>query len=150
MAFTYQTIIKAAPEAVLDALTNPAMTQQYYYGFSIEGDWREGGRYAYTAGGNVCIEGTVTELVPGKKIAMTFKGLWDPKVAEDPESTVSYELAQEGENTYLKLTHDGLPEGSYSAQALPKGWANILSGLKTLLETGSPLVVDMQATMRNL
>ena len=149
MNFIYQTIIKSPVDDVVDALINPEKTKQYYYGFAIEGEWKEGGKYAYTMNGAVCIEGVVTELVPGKKISMTFNGKWIPDVAAHPETTVDYEMWEEGENTYLKLTHSGLEEGSYAAGALPKGWVNIISGMKTLLETGKPITIDMQATMQN-
>jgi hypothetical protein len=80
---------------------------------------------------------------------MTFNGKWIPEVAAHPETIVDYELWPEGENTYLKLTHHGLEDNSYAAKALPKGWINIISGMKTLLETGKPLTIDLHTTMQN-
>lgn len=149
MNFIYQTIIGASADEVAQALIDPTKTKLYYYGFSIEGDWQEGGKYAYKLNDAVCIDGVIKELLPGKKIVMTFNGKWIPEVAEHPETIVTYELLQEGQNTYLKLTHDGLQDGSYAAKALPKGWVNIISGLKTLLETRKPLSIDIEATMQN-
>lgn len=149
MTFVYQTIIGASTDIVLDALLNPSKTEQYYYGFTISGDWKVGGKYQYTQNDQVSLEGKVTELIPGKKIAMTFNGKWMPEVAAHAETLVEYEIFAEGANTYLKLTHSGLEENSYAAAALPKGWVNIISGMKTLIETGKPLDIDMAATMQN-
>lgn len=149
MKYVYETIIKSDVKTVFDALTDPNQTKEYYYGFEIEGDWKVGGSYTYKQNGNIALEGVITELIPDKKIAMTFNGKWIPDVSSHPETIVEYELWQEGDNTYLKMSHSGLEDGSYAAKALPKGWVNIISGMKTLIETGKHLDVDLQATMQN-
>ncbi|MFN4001960.1 SRPBCC domain-containing protein [Microcella sp.] len=134
--------IRAEADAVWHALTDGAITPAYYYGFSAEFPATAGEQYRYTAGGADMITGTVLGIEPGRSIHMSFAGHWQPDVAALPESTVTIELAPPSMPlpgvTVLTLTHRGLPE-SPSARNLGHGWVMILSGLKSLLETGSPL-----------
>ena len=134
--------VKAEPGAVWSALTDGAVSPAYYYGFSIEGSLEAGSDYRYTAGGMPMITGKIVAMTPGESITMTFNGAWDPAVAELPESTVTYELSAPAMPmpgvTVLAMTHTGMPDGPI-ADSVASGWVLILSGLKTLLETGEPL-----------
>jgi len=138
-----QTAIKASPAEVWAALTDPAISPAYYYGFEAHYDLTPGAAYSYLSGGHEVISGSLLDVVEGKKLSMTFAGTWAPDVAELPESTVTYELGDAAMSvpgvTAVTLTHEGLPD-SDAARNVEKGWVLILAGLKTLLETGSPLV----------
>lgn len=138
-----QIAIKASPEQVWTALTDPSITPAYYYGFEAHYDLTPGSPYSYVNGGERVITGRVTDVIEREKLSMTFAGTWAPDVAELPESFVTYELGETAMAvpglTALTLTHDGLPE-TESARNVEMGWVLILSGLKTLLETGTPLV----------
>lgn len=89
------------------------------------------------------ITGVVTEVDAPRKLVTTFNGAWDPAVAELAESQVCFELIEPFMPmpgvTYLSCTHRGLPENEVTAH-LELGWVAILSGLKTLLETGAPMI----------
>jgi hypothetical protein len=53
---------------------------------------------------------------------------------------VSWEIEpQEGGVTKLTVTHDQLEASPKTAEGVAGGWMYVLSGLKTLLETGKPL-----------
>lgn len=138
-----QLAVKASPAEVWSALTSATISPAYYYGFAAHIDPTPGADYRYVAGGHEVITGRVLEAEPDKLLRMTFAGAWAPDVAELPESTVTYELGETAMSipglTALTLTHEGLPD-SDSARNVEKGWVLILSGLKTLLETGHPLV----------
>ena len=138
-----QLAIKATPEEVWAAVTDPAVTPAYYYGFEAHYDLAPGTPYSYLSGGRPVITGRLQEVVRGEKLSMTFAGTWAPDVAELPESVVTYEFGETAMAvpgvTALTLTHEGLPDTD-SARNVEKGWVLILSGLKTLLETGRPLV----------
>jgi uncharacterized protein YndB with AHSA1/START domain len=135
--------IKAEPETIWRALVDSEMTPAYYVGFAAEFDLTEGAPYRYTAGGGDMITGTVLEVDPGRHLVTTFRGLWDPAVAELPESTVTFTIGDTAMPmpgvTLLSCVHDGLPDGAVTTH-LELGWVSILSGLKTLVETGSPMV----------
>lgn len=138
-----QIAIKAAPDAVWNALTNGTITPAYYLGFSAEFDLVAGAPYRYTAGGGTMISGTVIEVEPGRRLTTTFNGHWAPDVAELPESTVTFEIVEPFMPmpgvTFLSCRHEGLGASEVAAP-LEIGWVSILSGMKTLLETGQPLV----------
>ena len=139
-----QLAIKATPEQVWHALTDGSVTPAYYIGFSAEFDLTAGAPYRYTAGGGDVITGTVVSVEPGRQLTTTFHGLWDPAVAELPESTVTFTIFEPFMPmpgvTFLSLVHEGLPDNPVAAH-LEVGWVTILSGLKTLLETGAPIFV---------
>ena len=82
-------------------------------------------------------------MQPGSRLTTTFNGYWDPAVAALPESTVSFILSEPSMPmpgvTVLTCVHTGLPDTPVAA-GLESGWVSILSGLKTLLETGTPMV----------
>jgi uncharacterized protein YndB with AHSA1/START domain len=138
-----QLAIKASPAEVWAALTDPSISPAYYYGFEAHYDLTAGAPYSYVSGGHEVITGSLLEVVEEERLRMTFAGTWAPDVAELPESVVTYDLGDAAMAvpglTALTLTHEGLPD-SDSARNVEKGWVLILSGLKTLLETGSPLV----------
>lgn len=135
--------VKATPEAVWHALTDGEVTPAYYLGFQAEYDLTAGASYRYTAGGGAMITGTVIAVVPGRRLVSTFNGAWEPGVAALRESEVSFEIVEPFMPmpgvTFLECTHRGLPDTEV-ARHLELGWVTILSGLKTLLETGAPLV----------
>lgn len=139
-----QVAVAAEPEQVWHALTDGATTPAYYYGFSADyGDVSEGSDYRYTAGGGDVITGRVLRAEPGRRLQVTFNGAWAPDVAALPESVVTFTLDEPSMPmpgvTVLTCEHEGLPDTPAAAQ-LEHGWVLILSGLKTLLETGRPLV----------
>lgn len=138
-----QLAIRADRDAVWNALVDGTITPAYYVGFEAAFNLTEGAPYAYTAGGGDMITGTVTEVVPGSKLVTTFNGHWDPAVAGLSESLVTFTLAEPAMPlpgiTMLSCRHEGLDD-SPAADGLESGWVTILSGLKTLLETGQPMV----------
>jgi uncharacterized protein YndB with AHSA1/START domain len=137
-----QIAIKATPEQVWDALTDPGTTPAYYVGFAAHFDLAPGGSYRYTAGGRDMITGTVITAEPGRSLETTFNGHWAPDVDELPESRVTFSLTDPPMPTpgvtVLSCRHEGLPDTA-AAAGLEAGWVSILSGLKTLLETGEPM-----------
>ncbi|WP_433304895.1 SRPBCC domain-containing protein [Actinoplanes sp. CA-030573] len=137
-----QLAIKAGPQQVWAALTDGDLTPAYYIGFRAEFDLTAGAAYRYTAGGGDVITGTVLEVEPGRRLKTTFNGLWDPATAALPESTVTFSVFEPFMPmpgvTFLSCVHEGLP-ATEAAAHLEVGWVAILSGLKTILETGAPL-----------
>jgi uncharacterized protein YndB with AHSA1/START domain len=141
--FNITLAVRATPEAVWAALTDGTVTPAYYLGFQADFDLTAGADYRYTAGGGSMITGAVTAVDAPRTLVTTFNGAWDPAVAELPESEVTFELIDPFMPmpgvTFLSCTHRGLPDAEVAAH-LELGWVTILSGLKTLLETGTPLV----------
>lgn len=138
--FVLETYIRTTPKALWEAIVNPDMTKQYYYGGRVQADLRVGGRFFYLdPGGEMNLDGEVVEIVPERRLVTTFKALWAPDGAL---TRVSYEIEQLGETCKLTLTHFDAAKAQAGVEA---GWPMIIAGLKTLLETGKPLVLpEMQ------
>ena len=137
-AHIFEIFIRATPEQLWQALTDGDLTAQYYYGARVESDWAPGSPYAYRGGdGSTMIDGTVVESDPPRRLVTTFRAAF----AKDLTSTVTWEIAPAGSVCKLTLTHGDLDFESPLGLSVRDGWARILSGLKTLLETGQPLAI---------
>jgi uncharacterized protein YndB with AHSA1/START domain len=130
----YQVFIKASPEQIWEAITTPEFTQRYFYGVPVRAT-----ADSYDGGGSV--EGRIVEFEPNRRLVHTWRTLYDPDMTAEPESRVTWELEpQENGATLLTVVHDKLDESPKTAESVSGvGWMLVLSGLKTLLETGEPL-----------
>jgi uncharacterized protein YndB with AHSA1/START domain len=83
-------------------------------------------------------EGENLEVDPPRRLVQSFNALWSDDVKTEPTSRVTWEIEPIGDDSCrLTVTHDQLREGANDE--LYGGWPMILSGLKTLLETGESL-----------
>lgn len=130
--------IKASIEQVWNALTDPEITQQYWGNTRISSDWKVGSKISYLRDGEITDEHTVVEVDKPHRLIHTFQPLFGEFKNEAP-SRVSISLAQGGAVVRCTLQHDGFPPSSKVYAACSEGWPMILSGLKTLLETGRPM-----------
>lgn len=136
----YQVFIKASPEAIWEAITSPEFTQRYFYGARITATperYRSLGPDRSDWG-----DDPVYEFDPPRRLVHGWRSLWDPELAGEPESRVTWEVEpQDGGVFLLTVTHDRLEGAPKTAEAVAgPGWMRVLSGLKTLLETGEPLI----------
>jgi uncharacterized protein YndB with AHSA1/START domain len=138
----YSVFVRATPEQVWDAITKPEFTSKYFYGSVIESTWEPGATYAGWAGdrSQQYVDGEVIEAAPPSKLVTTWRSLYDPEAAAEPYSRVTWEIEPAGEGvTKLTVVHDELEGAPKTAANVAGGWSYVLSGLKTLLETGEPL-----------
>ncbi|MDX2264874.1 MAG: SRPBCC domain-containing protein [Hyphomicrobiales bacterium] len=137
----YTTIIRTTPAALWDALTNPERTPLYYYGSKVNNGGAKGAHFNYHApdGSGEWITGKVLEMDAPRRLVTSFQGSWSPDMAGDAASRVTFEIEQQGEFCKLTLVHDEFDSETATYHAVGGGWPGILSGLKTLLETGKPL-----------
>lgn len=137
----FQIYIKTTPERLWQALTDGDVTAKYYYGTRAESDWKPGSSYKYAGDdGAALVDGTVIESDPPRLLVTTFQPHWEaPDIADYPESTVRFEIEPIGNLCKLTLVHERMPAGHPVTEGIFRGWSEILSGLKTLLETGEPM-----------
>jgi uncharacterized protein YndB with AHSA1/START domain len=134
----YQLFIRATPEQVWDAITNGDLTTQYFYASRVE--MGNGRRRAYGPNGELWGDSAILEEDPPRKLVHEWQGLYDPELADEETSRVTWEIEpQDGGVTKLTLVHDRLEGAPKTAASVAGGWMFVLSGLKTLLETGRPL-----------
>jgi uncharacterized protein YndB with AHSA1/START domain len=138
----YTVFIKASPERVWQAITDGDDTVRYYYGTRVVSAWSVGSgiRYDY-ADGSLAADGEVLAIDPGREVTMTFHPRWSPEIdAEGPvRMTWAVEATDDG-GSRLTVTSEFTP-GSKTAEQFTEGIAFIVSGLKTLVETGAPLAI---------
>lgn len=139
----YEVFIRATPEKVWDAITNPQQSEQYFFGTRVSLEPKKGGRIAYTAGGHPLVDGEVLEVSAPERLVTTWRIHYDP-TTKGEVSTVTWRCEPRGEATKLTLTHElkGAPRSAKSVGT--DGWSVVLSGMKTLVETGEPLVLPQQ------
>ena len=141
-AQVYSLFIRATPEQVWDAITKPEFTRRYFYGSEIDSTFEPGAKYVSWAPERerVWVEGEVLESERPRRLAHTWLSLWDDETAQERPSRVTWEIEpHEGGVTKLTVVHDRLEGAPKTAEGVAGGWNYVLSGLKTLLETGEPL-----------
>jgi uncharacterized protein YndB with AHSA1/START domain len=116
------------------------MRQKYNFGVGVSSDWKPGSPYeaVHPAPPGIRIaEGENLEVDPPRRLVQSFTALWSDEVKNEGASTVTWEIEQVADSCRLVVTHSDLREGAN--EELYGGWPMILSGLKTLLETGEKL-----------
>jgi uncharacterized protein YndB with AHSA1/START domain len=139
----YEIYIRATPERLWQAITDPTMTPIYYFGSLIESDLTVGSPLRYRqADGRLDIDGEVLEVDPPRRLVHSFAIRYDPDI-DEPPTTVTWLITPMGDEAcLLSLTHSGFATENRTFAQIQGGWAKILSGLKTLVETGEPLRIQ--------
>ena len=140
MEKTFEVYIKATPQQVWEAMTDPAQRAVYNFGAAIESDWNAGSRFRMAArdGSVVLGEGEILEVNPPHRLVQTMVAFFSEEAKAEGTSRITWEIEPVGEDSCkVTVIHDQLREGA-NAQ-LYGGWPMILSGLKTWLETGERL-----------
>jgi len=156
----YRVYIKATPKAIWDAITKPEWSERYGYGGRVEYDLRPGGHYRAFAsedmkraraemGGSptpdVIVDGEVIECDPPRRLVQTWRMLMDVGTEAEGFTRLTYEIDEIRPGvSKLTLTHEleGASRlamflaGAMESMGAGGGWAEVLSDLKTLLETG--------------
>jgi uncharacterized protein YndB with AHSA1/START domain/DNA-binding transcriptional ArsR family regulator len=139
MEKVFEIYIKTTPQRLWEAITDPATRAKYSFGTETRSDWTPGSSYTTTAG-NGSLEiaaGENLEVDPPRRLVQSFNALWSDDVKAEGTSRVTWEIEQIEDSCRLLVTHDELPERAH--EELYGGWPMILSGLKTVLETGETL-----------
>src|SRR2546427_2388205 len=139
MEKVFEIYIKTTPERLWEAITDSAMRAKYNFGVGTDSDWSAGSRYesVHPGAGITIAEGENLEVDPPRRLVQSFNAMWSDDVKAEGTSRVTWEIEQVEDSCRLLVVHDQLREGAN--EQLYGGWPMILSGLKTLLETGESL-----------
>ena len=141
----FETYIKTTPERLWEAITDPEMRAKYSFGVQTRSDWTPGSPYKASVPGVIDIaDGENLQVDPPRRLVQTFNALWSDDVKTAGTSRVTWEIEPVGTSCRLRVTHDQLAEDANSE--LYGGWSMILSGMKTLLETGE--LLDTPGSLR--
>ena len=158
-SFVYTTYIQTTPERLWEALTSPAFTERYWNA-AFETDWEPGSEMVWNMRGVRIAdpEQVVLEADPYRRLSYTWHtftpelgtkvnvsdDVWAAAAAE-PRSKVTFELEPAGNVVKLTVVHDDFPPDSKAAGLVSSGWPQVLSKLKTLIETGETFQIDRPA-----
>lgn len=151
--FVYTAWIRTAPEPLWEALTTPEFTERYW-GVRLTSDWTVGSTVTWEFAGVTMAdeEQVVLASDPPRRLAYTWHTITDDFAAaieadpasvaalrREPRSRVTFDIEQRGEQCRLVVTHADLEVGGQLLEGISGGWPEIVSSLKSLLETGEPL-----------
>jgi uncharacterized protein YndB with AHSA1/START domain len=135
--FVYVTYIRTTPEQLWAALTKAEFIKQYWFGVTIDTDWKVGSPWKMSyPDGLVTDEGEVVESDPPRRLALRWRHKWKPELGADGEAFCVIELEPVDGAVKLTINHTVARKDSKLIEAVGGGWPRILSNLKSLLETG--------------
>ena len=139
MEKVFEIYIKTTPERLWEAITDSELRSRYTFGVGVESEWTNGSSYRaeHRQAGITISEGENLEVDPPRRLVQSFNALWSDHVKAAGTSRVIWEIEQVEDSCRLTVIHDQLPDDANPE--LYGGWPMILSGLKTLLETGETL-----------
>ncbi|MCU1417315.1 MAG: transcriptional regulator, ArsR family [Schumannella sp.] len=137
----YQVFIRATPEKIWQALTDPEVSKEYFHGARIRADADR--MVSHGPDGDVWGDAPVEVFDPPRKLVYGWNSLYDPAMAAEPTSRVSFEIVPDGDHPgvcRLIVVHDRLDGSPLTAESVSgEGWMFVLSNLKSYLETGGAL-----------
>jgi uncharacterized protein YndB with AHSA1/START domain len=141
--FVYVTYIRTTPEKLWSALTDAEYMKQYWFGVHCESQWTAGSPWKMVRpDGSVCDAGEIIESDPPRRLVIRWQHQDRPELKAEGESRCTMELEPSGTAVRLSITHSIEREPSKFLEAVSGGWPKILSNLKSLLETGSAVLLD--------
>jgi uncharacterized protein YndB with AHSA1/START domain len=141
--FVYVTYIRTTPEKLWSALTDAEYMKQYWFGVHCESAWTAGSPWKMVRpDGGVCDAGEIIESDPPWRLVIRWQHQDRPELKAEGESRCTMELEPIGSAVKLSITHTIEREPSKLIEAVSGGWPKILSNLKSLLETGSIVLLD--------
>jgi uncharacterized protein YndB with AHSA1/START domain/DNA-binding transcriptional ArsR family regulator len=137
----FEVYIRTSPDRLWQAITDPAFTQRYFFRTEVASSFDPAARIRYLRpDGSPAVEGDVLEAEPPRRLVTTWS-FRNSELQNDPPSRVTWEIEPLGETCRLTLIHDGFATETPTFHSVVKGWPRVLSSLKSLIETGEPLVI---------
>jgi uncharacterized protein YndB with AHSA1/START domain len=140
--FVYVTYIRTTAEKLWSALTTPEFVEKYWLGIRVEAEWKAGGSWKLSfPNGRVADAGEIVAFEPARRLSIRWRHEWKPEMNAEGWSLCTMEIEPAaGETVKLTVTHSIEREGSKFIEAVSGGWPQILSNLKSLLETGAVIL----------
>ncbi len=139
--FVYVTYIRTTADRLWSALTTPELMSRYWLGFRTEAEWKVGGRWTrFFPDGRTADTGEILEFEPSRRLGIGWRHESRPELKAEGPSMCTMELEPSGEAVKLTVAHSMEREHSKLIDAVSGGWPQVLSNLKSLLETGAPVL----------
>jgi uncharacterized protein YndB with AHSA1/START domain len=139
--FVYVTYIRTTQEKLWQALTDPDFNRKYWFGAHQESDWKKGSPWKIVfADGRIADTGEILEIEPERRMVIKWRHEMTPDLKAEGYTRCTIEIEPQGDVMKLAVTHETEKEGPGKfIGAVSQGWPQILSSLKSLLETGKAL-----------
>jgi uncharacterized protein YndB with AHSA1/START domain len=138
--FVYVTYIRTTPEKLWTALITPEFTRQYFFGITMESEWKPDASWRMVGpDGKVTDSGNVLEIDPPRRLVLSWQNEFRPELKAEGYSRATFDLEAQGDMVKLTVLHEIEKQESKLIEAVSGGWPMILSSLKSLLETGKPM-----------
>lgn len=152
--FVYVTYIRTTPAKLWDALTKPEFTRQWWHGMHHESDWQVGStwrmmfpedlvHHGQKVDGRVCDTGEILAVEPPTRLVLKWRNEFRADLKAEGYTRCTFEIVAHGEVAELKVTHEIDLDHSKFIEGASNAWPEVLSNLKSLLETGKPLNIDV-------
>ncbi|MEO0357108.1 MAG: metalloregulator ArsR/SmtB family transcription factor [Pseudomonadota bacterium] len=139
--FIHETFIRCTQDKLWDALTDTDQHAAYHFACNAaKGDVTGDGINYLRADGSTMLTQRTVEITPKTRIDMTFEPNFGG--TNVPTSKCVYLVEAQGDMCKLTIEHYGIPDGQ---DMVRQGWALWASSLKSYMETGTPIKVDMAA-----
>ena len=135
--------IKATPDQVWQAITDPAKTSKFWHHCAFRSDWQIESPFELWNGEEKRAEGIILDIDPPSKLVMSWRYVAFPGAKHEPPIRITWEIGSHEDLmgvTLVTVVHDELDQAAETAKIVERGFPIVLSGLKTLLETGEALV----------
>lgn len=139
-SYRYEAYLRCSPDRAWEAITDPQLTANYYYGTLVESDWEVGSAIRYfSKDGKLVADGEILSIDTPHRVEMTFVVRWDPDLEQEGPTRMAW-VVEEVDGTSLVAVeyYDLAPETGRAAD-FAQGIPWIVSGMKTLIETGQAL-----------
>lgn len=138
--FVYVIYIRTTPEKLWDALLKSEFTKLYWFGVTVESEWKKGAPWKIVLpDGRTADAGEILEIETQKRIVIKWRNEFMPELTAEGYSRCTIEIEQADDAMKLSVVHEIDRAGSKLIQGVSGGWPRILSSLKSFLETGKPL-----------
>ena len=139
--FVYVTYIGTTPEKLWAALTGAEFARQYWFGCHCESEWTKGSPWKLVSSdGETLDAGEIVEADPPRRLVIRWQQQKKPELKVEGESLCTMEIERSGTAVRLSITHTIEREPSKFMDAVAGGWPKVISNLKSLLETGAPVL----------
>jgi uncharacterized protein YndB with AHSA1/START domain len=138
--YVYVTYIRTTPDKLWQALTDTEFQKQYWFGMHQESGWKAGSAWAMKfSDGRTADAGEILEADPPRRLVIKWRNEFRPELTEEGYSRCVYDLEKDGDVMRLTITHTIDKDDAKLIVAVSGGWPKVLSSLKSLLESGTPL-----------
>ena len=143
--FVYVTYIETTPAKLWEALTSSEFSKRYWWDTSVVSDWKVGSPFSLVLNGQTTDVGEILEADRPRRLSYTFHHILSEAARKERPSRVTFVLEPHGKLVKLTLMHEDFAENSVILDGISKGWPAIMSSLKSLLESGTALVIPIDA-----